>query len=213
MQDLDRHELRTAWLARRVALVMGLDAAEAAAIGEAARSHDSGMRFVSPAVWRNPGLLGRPERREIEMHAVLGGAALMSPQPERPDRPRLAVQVALLHHEWWNGNGYPFGLAGRAVPFAARVTAVADVFDALVHARLDRQAWAREDAMAYLLKERGLQFDPLCAEAMHSVASGLPEDWETAAQQECDAAAGDDAGPLHQLRSPVAGLASRMMPA
>lgn len=204
MQELDGHELRTAWLARRVALVLGLGAERASAIASAAASHDIGMRFVSPAAWRKQGLLSRVERRQIELHAVLGGAALMSSELEHARTPRLAVQVALLHHEWWNGNGYPFGLAGQAVPLGARVTAVADVFDALVHDRPDRRAWDHEDAMAYLLKERGLQFDPQCAEAMHLVASGLPEDWDitalqggvcTARRAGSGAARGGDSGP------------------
>jgi len=183
MEDVHRHGLRTAWLARRVVGMLGLDDTTAAAVALAARSHDVGKRFIASRILDKPGALAPHERQQVERHAVFGAWALMSAQPVPDETPNLAAQVALLHHEWWNGRGYPFGLAGTAIPIGARVTAVADVFDALVHERCYKRAWTHEDAMRHLLEQRGHQFDPQCAEAMHLVAGRLPDDWAAQAMQ------------------------------
>jgi putative two-component system response regulator len=195
MEDVDLHGLRTAWLAHRVARMLGLGEASAAAIAKAARSHDIGKQFIASAVLNKPAQLQPDERRQVEMHAIFGAWHLMSGDPMQPRQPDLAVKVALLHHEWWNGQGYPFGLAGTAIPVAARVTAVADVFDALTRRRCYKRAWRREQAMAYLLEQRGRQFDPQCAEAMHSVAAALPDDWAAQAVSAQSA----PAAPLYEL--------------
>lgn len=173
-RDVDRHGLRTAWLAERVARMLGLDDADVRTVAEAANLHDVGKHFVDGAVLCKPGRLDARERHEMEMHVVFGAWSLMSAGSTRP---RMAAQVALLHHEWWNGLGYPFGLAGEAIPLAARITAVADVFDALSHERCYKAAWPRDEVMAYLRVQRGSQFDPVCAEAMYEVATRLPADW------------------------------------
>jgi HD-GYP domain-containing protein (c-di-GMP phosphodiesterase class II) len=173
-RDVDQHGLRTAWLAERVARTLGLDAASVQSVTEAANLHDVGKHFVDDAVLYKPGRLDAKERQEMEMHVVFGAWSLMSREIARP---RMAAQVALLHHEWWNGLGYPFGLSGNAIPLAARITAVADVFDALSHERCYKPAWPRDAVMAYLSAQRGSQFDPACAEAMHEVATRLPANW------------------------------------
>ncbi|KQY81673.1 hypothetical protein ASD35_07710 [Pelomonas sp. Root1444] len=172
--EIDHHGLRTAWLAERVARTLGLDAGNVQAVTEAANLHDVGKRFVEDAVLYKPGRLDAKERHDMEMHVVFGAWSLMSNERSRP---RLAAQVALLHHEWWNGLGYPFGISGDAIPLAARITAVADVFDALSQERCYKPAWPRDQVMAYLSAQRGRQFDPQCAEAMHDVAERLPANW------------------------------------
>jgi putative two-component system response regulator len=72
----------------------------------------------------------------------------------------LAAQIAKHHHERWDGNGYPDRLSGEAIPFAARLTALAEVFDALTHERHHRSAWSTRDALAHIASQRGKQFDP-----------------------------------------------------
>lgn len=72
----------------------------------------------------------------------------------------VAEAIALHHHERWNGTGYPMQLAGRAIPIAARVTALADVFDALTHVRSYKPAWPVADALAEIARLRGRHFDP-----------------------------------------------------
>lgn len=172
--ELEYHGVRAGWLAQRVARVMGLDEGTLQEVAEAASYHDIGKQFVDEAVLCKPGQLESHERRHMEMHVVFGAWRLSSgPQA----RPRLVAQVALLHHEWWNGQGYPFGLSGRDIPLAARITAVTDVFDALSQRRCYKPAWPRKDVMAYLAAQRCRQFDPLCADAMREVANGLPADW------------------------------------
>ena len=73
---------------------------------------------------------------------------------------RMAEQIALSHHERWDGSGYPNGLAGDAIPIAARLTSVADIFDALSHDRPYRRAWPREQVLAELERESGIGLDP-----------------------------------------------------
>lgn len=204
MDDVHRHGLRTAWLARQVVSVLGLDGKTAAAVAQAARSHDIGKQFIAAQVLHKPGVLEPHERQQIERHAVFGAWALMSAKSPPGEVPTLAAQVALLHHEWWNGGGYPFGMLGTAIPIGARVTAVADVFDALVHERCYKHAWTHEDAMRHLLEQRGRQFDPQCAEAMHLVAGCLPRDWVAQAMQAEQAVA-----PRLQ---PQAGVQARPLP-
>jgi putative two-component system response regulator len=169
----DAHGLRTAWLVERLAVCLGLDAAARQSVVRAALLHDIGKRQVDQAVLCKPGRLDADERRHIEMHVVFGASTLLS----RSTDYRLAAQVALLHHEWWNGAGYPFGLAAEGIPLFARITAVADVFDALSEERCYKPAWPHRDVVAYVAAQRGRQFDPRCADAMQEVAAGLPADW------------------------------------
>ncbi|WP_348013371.1 HD-GYP domain-containing protein [Roseateles sp.] len=172
--EIDHHGLRTAWLVERVARTLGLDAATVQSVTEAANLHDVGKHFVEEAVLYKPGRLDAKERREMEMHVFFGAWSLTASETPQP---RLAGQVALLHHEWWNGTGYPFGLSGLEIPLAARITAVADVFDALSQERCYKPAWPCDEVLAYLIAQRGRQFDPECAEAMHEVAGRLPANW------------------------------------
>ena len=77
----------------------------------------------------------------------------------------MAEQVALTHHEKWDGSGYPNGLAGEDIPLAGRIVAVADVFDALTHVRPYKAAWSTADALAEITSQAGEQFDPQVVEA------------------------------------------------
>lgn len=184
MDALDAHALRTAWLAERVARTLGLDEATIEIVREAAFTHDIGKHFVSRSLLAKPGRLNSRERRQVEMHAVLGGRFLMSREAQRGGQPSLKAQVALLHHEWWNGMGYPFGLSGARIPLAARIVSVADVFDALAHEREYKPAWPLPDVLRYLQTQRGRQFDPVCAEAMHAVGQALPHGWSALASRD-----------------------------
>ena len=73
---------------------------------------------------------------------------------------QLARSIALTHHEKWDGSGYPAGLSGNAIPLAARIVAIADVFDALTSVRPYKRAWSVDDAMAHIQGQAGLHFDP-----------------------------------------------------
>jgi putative two-component system response regulator len=82
---------------------------------------------------------------------------------------RMAEEIALTHHERWDGAGYPRGLAGEDIPLSGRIVAVADVFDALVHERPYKRAWTVEEAVTEIAEQSGKQFDPEIVQAMLSL--------------------------------------------
>jgi putative two-component system response regulator len=85
---------------------------------------------------------------------------------------RLAAEIALTHHERWDGRGYPAGLAGEEIPLAGRIVAVADVFDALIHERPYKAAWAVPQAITEIRTGAGTQFDPAVVTAFLAVVEG-----------------------------------------
>ncbi len=103
-----------------------------------------------------PGPLTDPERLEMQQHTRLGGRIVGTV----PHLKGLAQEIISCHHERWDGSGYPDGLAGDAIPLAARVFAIADGFDAMTHDRPYRAARTREEAVAEIRAQAGRQFDP-----------------------------------------------------
>jgi putative two-component system response regulator len=102
-------------------------------------------------------MLASAERRLVNAHAALG-AELLS-QSHLPQL-RIAEEIARCHHEWWDGSGYPTGLAAKRIPIHARIVALADVFDALTHGRPYAEAWPLDRALEEIRRRRGTQFDP-----------------------------------------------------
>ena len=94
---------------------------------------------------------------QVKKHPVNGARILAG---SSSDVLQLAERIALGHHEWWDGSGYPQGLAGEEIPLCARIVAVADVFDALTHARPYKNAWPVAQAIDEIRRLRGRQFDP-----------------------------------------------------
>lgn len=123
----------------------------------AARMHDIGKLAVPDSILLKPGRLTDGERKIMQHHTIAGAEILA-----RSNIPQMHVaeEIARHHHEWWNGRGYPFGLAGTAIPVAARITAIVDVFDALTHVRPYKDAWPVAEAMREIWSLRGVQFDP-----------------------------------------------------
>lgn len=123
----------------------------------AGRLHDIGKVGIPDAILMKPGKLTAGEREIMCAHAAAGGDLLtMSSIPHL----QMAEDIARHHHEWWDGSGYPGGLAGTGIPVFARLTALADVYDALTHQRPYKQAWPIDDALAEILSLKGRQFDP-----------------------------------------------------
>jgi len=87
---------------------------------------------------------------------------------------RMAEEIALSHHEWWNGAGYPQGLRGEAIPLSARIVAVADVFDALAHDRPYRPALSQERALEHIERGKGTHFEPAVVAAFLAAHPGPP---------------------------------------
>jgi excisionase family DNA binding protein len=128
----------------------------------AGRLHDVGMAAVSHAVTGKPGPLTPSERRELEAHPALGHAMLTGSGVELLET---AAEIALTHHERFDGAGYPRGLAGEEIPIAGRIAAVADTFDALTTDRVYRSAGSIEQAVETLNAERGRHLDPRVVDA------------------------------------------------
>jgi putative nucleotidyltransferase with HDIG domain len=120
--------------------------------------HDIGKVAVPPAVLAKPGALTAAERQLVEGHVEIGARLLDATGLPELD---LATEVAFHHHEWWNGAGYPSALAGEDIPWAARIVAVVDVWDALRRERSYRLCLDEESALAVLRHGAGAQFDPL----------------------------------------------------
>ena len=121
-----------------------------------------------------PGPLTDDERAEMMRHVHFGARMLSS---ARSPVLRLAAEIAVSHHERWDGNGYLAGLAAEDIPLSGRITAVADVFDALTHQRPYKRAWERERALAEIISQAGRQFDPRVTEALLELDSNaLHED-------------------------------------
>jgi len=181
--EVYRHGRRTAWLTARLCAVLGVNANEARDWASAALTHDVGKLDLPPELLAKPGALDANERGLVERHCIAGAKRIMAhSRPDGHDTTTAAVAVALSHHEWWNGRGYPFGLAGVAIPRCARVVAVADVTDALTSVRAYKAAWPLQAAVDEIVALRGRQFDPECADAMEVVARTLPADWQRTAQ-------------------------------
>jgi PAS domain S-box-containing protein len=160
--DTYQHIDRVGKAAALLAAELGLSGHEVELIRDAAPLHDLGKLGVSDAVLLKPGRLTGEEFEALKRHAEIGRAILAG---SRSDVLRMAEEIALGHHEWWDGSGYPAGLAGEAIPVTARIVAVVDVFDALTHDRPYKRAWALEDALAEMQRLRGTQFDPAVIDA------------------------------------------------
>jgi response regulator RpfG family c-di-GMP phosphodiesterase len=134
----------------------------------AAALHDVGKMGVPDAVILKLGKLTAAERRAMQMHTVLGDECLASVERMMGDRDEfvtLARQVAAAHHEQWDGSGYPYGLQGKDIPLAARIVAVADVYDALTSHREYRPAASHAEAREWIVSHYGSQFDTEVVEA------------------------------------------------
>jgi len=132
-------------------------------LARSAPLHDIGKVGVPDAILLKPGKLSASEWQIMKSHAEMGSNALEQAEVdvERPvEFLRFAKEIARWHHEKWDGSGYPDGLAGDAIPLAARLMAVADVFDALINARSYKPAYSYEDAHEIMRNSRGSHFDP-----------------------------------------------------
>jgi putative two-component system response regulator len=151
------HCYRVGRLASLLGKEVGLEDDVCFLIDLAARLHDIGKLVVPDAILLKPGKLTPGEREIMETHTVAGWEIL-----GKTDIPQMhiAQEIARHHHERWDGTGYPDRLRSTAIPIAARVSALADVFDALTHKRPYKEAWPVADALAEISRLRGRQFDP-----------------------------------------------------
>ncbi|HTQ08448.1 MAG TPA: HD domain-containing phosphohydrolase, partial [Fimbriimonadaceae bacterium] len=160
------HARRVADMSAEIALEIGLSKATAEIIRTAAPLHDVGKIGVSDSVLLKPGKLAPEQYEAMKLHVAMGATIIgnvKSPQL------RKAREIALCHHENWDGSGYPQGTSGTNIPLSARIVAVADTFDALIHERPYKPAWPRESAMAEVERLSGTRFDPAVVKAFLNV--------------------------------------------
>lgn len=155
------HSRRVAEMARALALRLGRTAEEADLLEAAGRVHDIGKVAVDPQVLTKPGKLDEHEWTQMKLHPVHGAEVI-----ERFHAWGDGYRLVRHHHEGWDGTGYPDGLAAEAIPFGARILAVADTWDALTSDRPYRPGMSHDRALAILKDGAGLQWDPRIVEAL-----------------------------------------------
>jgi PAS domain S-box-containing protein len=154
------HVTRMAMIAAFLGSRLELDSEQVQLLREAAPMHDVGKIGTSDAILRKPGPLSAEERKEMERHTVVGHEILADSKSELL---QAAATIALTHHERYDGTGYPQGLVGEEIPLVGRISAVADVFDALLSNRCYRPALPVPDAVKVIKDGSGTHFDPRIA--------------------------------------------------
>lgn len=158
-KDTGDHINRLAHYTSQIIKALGFSPEEAELIGEASMLHDIGKVGIPDDILKKPGKLTPEEFAVIKTHPQLGADILCKNKWFTT-----ACQIAYAHHEKWDGGGYPQGLRGEAIPLAARIVAIVDVFDALINKRVYKDPWPVEKALALLEQEAGKHFDPKIVE-------------------------------------------------
>jgi PAS domain S-box-containing protein len=153
------HSQRLAQLTLALASRLGVKEADLVHLQRGAQLHDIGKMGIPDAILWKPGALTEAEWAVMRQHP-LHAARLLSPI----EFLRLALDIPYGHHEKWDGSGYPQGLKGEAIPLAARIFAVVDVWDALTHDRPYRKAWTEQAALDFIKAQSGVHFDPKVVE-------------------------------------------------
>jgi putative two-component system response regulator len=182
--DTGRHIIRVGRYAGIIARALGFADDEATCLELAAQLHDVGKIAVPDAILRKPGSLETEEFEIMKKHCAVGGNIIQGvPDADRDTLRRhgelggkllevrsspimrMASRIALTHHEKWDGSGYPLGLAGKVIPIEGRITAVADVFDALTTKRPYKPALPLDESLQIMREKRGTHFDPTVLDA------------------------------------------------
>jgi HD-GYP domain-containing protein (c-di-GMP phosphodiesterase class II) len=154
------HSVRVADLSVRIGLRLDVGPDSLRTLAQGAYLHDIGKIGVPDEILNKPGSLTDDEWTWIEGHPTVGWE-----MASRAPSLRKALPVVRHHHERWDGTGYPDKVSGKAIPLAARIAALADVWDALTSDRAYRPAWPVDQALAHVVAATGAQFDPGCVEA------------------------------------------------
>jgi diguanylate cyclase (GGDEF)-like protein len=149
-----------------LALGLGLPASEIERIRVASLLHDLGKLAIPEEILLKPGELNEPEWKIVSEHPRIGQVIL-----EQAGALRDAATIVLHHHEWYDGRGYPYGLAGEEIPVGARIVAIADAYEAMVAGRPYRAAISHEAALRELRRHSGMQFDPDLVQRFHELFS------------------------------------------
>lgn len=151
------HIVRMSHYARILSLALGYSEAYADELLNAAPMHDIGKIGIPDSILQKKGKLTEEEFEIMKTHTTMGGDIMGECDSILM---RMAKNVALSHHEKWDGSGYPLGIKGEDIPIEARICALADVFDALTSKRPYKEAWSVEDTMTHIIGQSGKHFDP-----------------------------------------------------
>lgn len=159
MRDIEtgKHIARVGRMARMLAEACGMPDTICFMIERAAPLHDVGKIGIPDEILLKPGKLTEDEYAHMKQHASIGQSILNEHDSLLV---QMAATIATSHHERWDGTGYPEGLRGESIPIEGRITAICDVFDALMSQRPYKNPWSEQDAVEYLVSQSGHQFDP-----------------------------------------------------
>jgi putative two-component system response regulator len=155
--ETGNHILRMSHISALLAKSIGWSEADCELMLHASPMHDIGKIGIPDHILLEPGKFEPDEWEIMKTHAVIGAKIL---EGDDSDLMKCAREIAVTHHEKWNGTGYPYGLSGEAIPLSGRIAALADVFDALTSVRPYKKAWTVEDAISLIKDNSGTQFDP-----------------------------------------------------
>ena len=191
------HSYRVGRLASLLAKENGCDEETIFMLDIAARLHDIGKVGIPDGILLKPAKLNAAEREVMKTHTTIGAEVLANSNIAHM---QTAEEIARFHHEWWDGTGYPSGLAGENIPIAARITALADVFDALAHKRPYKEAWPVDSTLTEIMALKGRQFDPKLTDLFLGLVARLRRE-----HNDLDAFLGEaaNASPFLQARAKI----------
>ncbi|MBE9516823.1 MAG: response regulator [Proteobacteria bacterium] len=164
------HIIRMSKFSQLIGLAAGMSAAEAELLLNASPMHDIGKIGIPDSILLKPGKLDKEEWQTMMTHAEIGAEILSGHHSELL---RMASDIAMTHHEKWDGGGYPRGLCGENIPLVGRIVAIADVFDALTSERPYKKAWPVDEAVAEINRSSGSHFDPQLVKIFNQVLDDM----------------------------------------
>ena len=177
------HIVRMSKYSHLLGRAAGMSEEQAELLLNASPMHDIGKIGIPDSILLNPGRLDPEQWKIMQTHSAIG-AEILSGHPS--ELMSMASQIALTHHEKWDGTGYPNGLKGEEIPLVGRVVAVCDVFDALTTARPYKKAWPVQDAFRYIIENKGKHFDPELAQLCPEILPAILEIRERYAEPDAD---------------------------
>lgn len=179
-RESGRHMRRIGLYSSLLASRLGWSSENAARLQQASALHDVGKLHIPAQIIDKPGPLDDLERATMQNHTVIGHRMLSA---GRHPTMQLAASIALSHHECWDGSGYPYRLAGCAIPIGARIVAIADSYDALRMERSYKPGLSHQDAVDILLtgdgRSKPAHFDPLVLTTFHNLRESMRTVYET----------------------------------
>ena len=178
--ETSEHLTRVSLYCRALSKALGLSPERTHDIEIASLLHDVGKLGIPDNIMLKPGRFTDYERQIMQQHTLFGAKILANSQNSVI---QLASEIALYHHEKWDGSGYPHGIAGEEIPLPARIAAMADVFDAISSARRYKESYSLVDSFGLLEKESGSHFDPRLVRAFFGIKFQIEQIWSSYQEQ------------------------------